>query len=232
MGIDLLGGGVRRHSLVITLSAMTIGVVLASLSTPARGQTPVPAVDIQLGPATMSYAGDDGLWGPLDGFLRGSSEPKNKNKDKDGNRKDRGEYTKEECWTWDESELRFFEKLNDARRRHGVPTVDLDPELSKVAQHHSYNMKVEQRLYHTPESKLRERVTNWQIMGENVGRGLEVDSLHRAFMDSKDHRYIALYKDFNYVGIGVSHDKGQMWVTILLEAYENPGTTMEMPASC
>ncbi len=101
-----------------------------------------------------------------------------------------------------------------------------------MSSYHSYNMARYQRLYHTPEDKLRERVTRWEILGENVGRGASVDSLHQAFMDSRAHRDVVLYKPFNYVGVGVVQKDGNMWVTILFEAYEDPGTTMSMPSAC
>ncbi|HET7481917.1 MAG TPA: CAP domain-containing protein, partial [Actinomycetota bacterium] len=129
-------------------------------------------------------------------------------------------------------ESAFAQKINDARRNHDRQPVQLDPQLSRVAQFHSWAMKEEARLFHTPEDKLRERVTRWEILGEAVGRGTEVGSLFQAFMDSPDHRDIFLYPKFNYVGVATTYDDGVMWVTILFEAFDDPGTTMDMPPTC
>ena len=221
----------RRTTFAIASIVLVSTVVLLSFTTTASGQTSVEDPDVELGPATMvGPDADREAWAPFDEF-RGPEDDeghKEGHKDKDGQRDGQAE----ECWTWDESELGFFERLNEERRRRGVGTVKLDPELSRVAQNHSYHMKTEQRLYHTPEDKLRERVTNWELLGENVGRGGDVDSLHRAFMESEAHRHVALHREFNYVGIGVSHQEGILWVTILMEGQDDPGTTMEMSPSC
>lgn len=205
-----------RSRTCLAAVVMAIGVLTTGIA-PTWAEESAPEPDVEIGPSITITADDEApIDVPADGFLGGDGK---------GNQD-------EECWTWDESELGFLERINEARRRHGLRAVDLDPELSKVAQHHSYHMKTEQRLYHTPAEKLRERVTNWELLGENVGRGSEVDSLHRSFMESDDHRQVVLNEEFRFVGIGVSHDEDQMWVTILLEARENPGTTMEMDPSC
>jgi hypothetical protein len=48
-------------------------------------------------------------------------------------------------------------------------------------------------LYHTPSRVFYERVRNWRLIGENVGAGGSVSSLHEAFMASPDHRAIILH---------------------------------------
>jgi hypothetical protein len=136
------------------------------------------------------------------------------------------------CWVWDDAERSFVEKINQERERRGLRRVKIDPELSKVAQVHSDEMLSKHHLHHTPEETLKRRVTRWQILGENVGVGQSVDSLHRAFMESQEHRDIVLYPDFRYVGTGVSYGRDRMWVTVVFEAYEDPGTTLKMPKTC
>ena len=136
------------------------------------------------------------------------------------------------CWQWTPAEQEFHAKINQERERREIPRLRLDPELSKVAERHSYEMREAGRLYHTPEDKLRNRVTRWEILGENVGVGASADSLHRAFMDSDAHRRIILHRPFNYVGVGVKLDGDRMWVTVIFEAYLDPGTTLEMPPGC
>jgi uncharacterized protein YkwD len=84
-------------------------------------------------------------------------------------------------------------------------------------------------LYHTPSDKLRHRVTNWTVIGENVGVGGTVSSLHTAFMNSPAHKDNILYTAFRHVGIGVAKKNGRMWVTVIFEAIADPGTPLHMP---
>lgn len=137
-----------------------------------------------------------------------------------------------ECDVLSADEKAFAKKVNDARERHGVRRLDLDVEISYVAQAHSYAMRRQQKLYHSPEKWLRKRVTRWEILGENVGRGSNIDSLHEAFMASESHRRNVLHPEFRHLGVGIARDEQQIWITVLFEAYEDPGTTMDMPKGC
>jgi len=51
-------------------------------------------------------------------------------------------------------------------------------------------------------------------------------------MESSDHRSNVLHESFRNVGVGVAPDGDQIWITILFEAYDDPGTTMDMPKGC
>ncbi|MGH2807730.1 MAG: CAP domain-containing protein [Actinomycetota bacterium] len=135
----------------------------------------------------------------------------------------------EPCWTWTEDERYMATKVNEARTEHGRRRVELDPELSRVARHHSYEMIERRDVYHTPEKTLGRRVTRWRVLGENVGRGHSIDSLHKAFMNSQTHRDIILRPTFTYFGVGAIEQGGNVWITVLFEEVKNPGTTMSMP---
>jgi uncharacterized protein YkwD len=76
------------------------------------------------------------------------------------------------------------------------------------------------------------RVTNWSILGENVGVGGNVNSLHQAFMNSPAHRDNVLFGQYRHVGVGVKMDGDTMWVTIVFESHRDPGTTLRVPPSC
>ncbi len=134
------------------------------------------------------------------------------------------------CWDYRPSERAFAERINLARSVVGKGRLNLDPELSKSARRHTYEMTSRATLYHTPTNVLMRRVTNWSTLGENVGVGGEVQSLHSAFMASPAHRDNILYPTFRYVGIGVRESDGRMWVTVLFEAAGNPGTRLRMPS--
>ena len=134
-----------------------------------------------------------------------------------------------QCWSTKRTERGFARKINGARGLKGVGRLTLDPELSKSARVHTWAMARQDRLYHTPSDTLRRRVTNWTMLGENVGYGSTVASLHEAFMNSPDHRDNVLYNSFRHVGIGVVKKGGRMWVTVIFEAVSDPGTTLPMP---
>lgn len=133
------------------------------------------------------------------------------------------------CWRTKTSERDFARKMNAARDKAGVQRLRMDPELSKAARSHTQAMAKKDVLYHTPTERLKWKVTNWRVLGENVGVGGDVSSLHRAFMNSAGHRANIEYGTFKHVGVGVKRANGKMWVTVIFEAETNPGTRLKMP---
>jgi len=133
------------------------------------------------------------------------------------------------CWKTRDAESAFANKINAARRASGKSALILDPELSQAARSHTYGMAQRTLLYHTPSDRLRWKVTNWTMLGENVGVGGSPDSLHAAFMNSPAHRDNILQGAFVHVGIGTVREGGRMWVTVIFEARTNPGTRLPSP---
>jgi uncharacterized protein YkwD len=133
------------------------------------------------------------------------------------------------CWNHKRAERRFARKMNKARANNDRARMGMDPELSRAARKHTREMVGKAQLYHTPSTKLKRRVTRWSVLGENVGVGGDVDSLHKAFMNSPAHKANILYSSFRHVGVGVLKRNGRMWVTVIFEATRNPGTTLWMP---
>lgn len=140
-----------------------------------------------------------------------------------------GGSTDNACWEYSSQELAFRRKMNRERVDRGKGRLSLDPELSKSARVHTREMVERDLLHHTTETDLRRRVSGWSSLGENVGVGATVDSLHRAFMASPPHRANILYPTFRHVGIGVVESSGRMWVTVLFSSGSDPGTTLRMP---
>ena len=132
-----------------------------------------------------------------------------------------------DCYRYKGAERDFARKLNLARTATGKSKLQLDKQLSRVARRHAWEMDNRNTLYHTPQSTLAWRVTNWTRLGENVGYGGNVASLHRAFMNSPAHRANVM-GGYRHVGVGVHFDDGIMWVTIIFEAHHDPGTTMKV----
>lgn len=133
------------------------------------------------------------------------------------------------CYWWKIAERGFARKLNNARVDRHLHRLKLDPEVSKTAKQHTYEMVADNTLEHTTSTHLRKRVTNWTILGENVGVGNTVSSLNAAFMASPAHKDNILLPAFTNVGIGTLHRNGRLWVTVIFESVSNPGTTLRMP---
>src|ERR671919_2210177 len=125
------------------------------------------------------------------------------------------------CNRMNRTERSFKNRINSARgESRGRLWGDTD--LNQVALKHTREMVARNRLYHTPEDAFRRRVTNWYVLGENVGVGDSVTQLHRALMGSSAHRQNAMNKTFNRIGVGALRANGRLWVTIIFEARSNP----------
>lgn len=134
----------------------------------------------------------------------------------------------ERCWKSHPAEKGFARRINTARASLGQGRLHLDRDLSKAARVHTLEMARRSELYHTPSHLLTRRVTNWVILGENVGVGGDVGSLHRAFMNSAPHRANVVHTGYRHVGIGTFHRHGRLWVTVIFEGITNPGTPLRV----
>ncbi len=139
-------------------------------------------------------------------------------------------YSPQTCWRFRAAETAMVQRINAARNLRGDAALRLDRELSRVARVHSRAMISRNSVYHSPQQVLARRLTNWNVLGENVGAGGSILALHKAFMDSPDHRGNVLYDPFRHVGVGVVRSGGRMWVTVLFESRRDPGTTLRMPS--
>lgn len=126
-------------------------------------------------------------------------------------------------------ERRFRRLINAARVDVDENRLRLDAELSRVARKHTKEMIKRGNIYHSTAEQIRRRVTEWRVVGENVGVGATVSSLHEAFMDSRPHRENIQYPTYRFVGVGVKRADGRMWVTVLFERSRNAGTTLRCP---
>ncbi|HEV2890920.1 MAG TPA: CAP domain-containing protein [Frankiaceae bacterium] len=124
-------------------------------------------------------------------------------------------------------ESQFVSLTNGARSNKGLRTYGVASDLVSVARRHAQRMASQKSLYHNPN--LGSEVSGWQAVGENVGMGGSVSSIHNAFMNSTAHRANILDTDFTQVGIGVAFDSdGVMYVT---EVFRKPsGSTSVTPA--
>ncbi|MEZ5176516.1 MAG: CAP domain-containing protein [Acidimicrobiia bacterium] len=130
----------------------------------------------------------------------------------------------------------FLSKINASRSAAGLAPLEGYWDLADDARAHSNLMADRGELFHS--SNLGSVTTGWERLGENVGVGLDVASLHDAFMASSGHRKNIL-GDYNYAGVGVTvDDEGFMWVTVIfmkaapgLNDPEETTTTTAPPAT-
>lgn len=109
------------------------------------------------------------------------------------------------------AESQFVAAVNQERAARGLPALQVASDLTSVARSHSARMAGSDNLHHNPN--LGSDVSNWQKVGENVGVGPSVSSIHGAFMNSPSHRANILGSDWVQVGVGVEVRGDSIWVT-------------------
>ena len=107
----------------------------------------------------------------------------------------------------------FVAEINAERAARGLEPLQIYGDLTDDARAHAAAMMSQDRIFHNPD--LAAVTADWQALGENVGVGRSVRSLHDAFMSSPGHRANIL-GDYNYVGVGViTNDDDVLWVTVI-----------------
>jgi uncharacterized protein YkwD len=122
-------------------------------------------------------------------------------------------------------ESEFVAALNSARASQGLPALAMAGDLTSVARAHSRVMADADHLHHNPA--LGSAVSGWRKIGENVGRGPSVASVHGALMNSPGHRRNILDPDWTELGMGVVVENGQLWVT---QVFRTPANAAPAPA--
>ena len=117
-------------------------------------------------------------------------------------------------------------RLNGARSDQGLPSLATRSDLVAVARAQATRMADSGTLYHNPN--LTTDVTNWRWVGENVGYGPDVQTVHVAFMNSEDHRANILDTDYTEVGVGVVERGDRVWVA---EVFRRPQTVTTSSSS-
>ena len=121
------------------------------------------------------------------------------------------------------SEDSFLAKLNAERTSRGLAALQSHWDLVDDAEAHSHAMMDTGNLHHNPN--LGSVTTGWVALGENVGVGPSVNSIHTSFMNSSGHRANIL-GDFTHVGIGaVRESENKLWVTVVFMKARDAGTT-------
>ena len=107
----------------------------------------------------------------------------------------------------------LISKINSSRVASGLAPLESYWDLTDDARAHSSRMMGRGEIYHN--TSLSGVTGVWQKLGENVGMGVDLSSLHKAFMKSTAHRANIL-GDYNYIGVGVTTDATDVkWVTVV-----------------
>ena len=123
------------------------------------------------------------------------------------------------------SEAGFLAKINASRAANGLAALSVDGGLRSHARNHTQDMIDAGEIYHSSGDELKAAAgSGWSKLGENVGRGGTVDSLHKAFMASAGHKANIL-GDYNYAGIGTAGSDGVLYVTVVFMKKGGGSTT-------
>jgi hypothetical protein len=108
-------------------------------------------------------------------------------------------------------EAAFVAKTNQLRASKGLPPLQLHQNLLAKARTWSTGMAAAGRIWH---STLSDGITaDWKKLGENVGMGSSVDTLHAAFVASPHHYANLVDPAFSHVGIGIAMSGNTIFVT-------------------
>jgi uncharacterized protein YkwD len=120
---------------------------------------------------------------------------------------------------------------NAARAAAGLPALQRNAQLDAVAQAWAQHLASTNVLAHNPG--LRSQVSNWSVLGENVGRAGDIPSVQRAFMNSPEHRANILDPRYTQMGVGAAVSTfpscgcQQLWVVV---DFKRPQTVAPPPA--
>ncbi|HEX9942839.1 MAG TPA: CAP domain-containing protein [Thermoanaerobaculia bacterium] len=102
-------------------------------------------------------------------------------------------------------------RVNEARKKAGVPPLRSNARLDQAAQRHAEDMLARNYFAHrSPEGKsVRERARaagyDWRAIGENVAEGqFSVDEVMDTWLHSPGHRRNLLDPDFKELGVGLA----------------------------
>jgi hypothetical protein len=127
-----------------------------------------------------------------------------------------------------QAEADFLSRTNADRAANGVSGLRVASDLVDIARRHAADMAASNSIYHS--SNLGGTIQNWQKIGENVGRGTNVDVVQNAFMASPAHRENILDSAFTETGIGVVWKDSTLYVTVLFRKPASSAAAAPAPA--
>lgn len=124
----------------------------------------------------------------------------------------------------------FVARANSLRASQGLPALSVNGTLVAKARGWAEHMAAVGALSH---SNLADGApSDWRRLGENVGRGPSVDSIHNALVGSPEHYRNLTDPGFRSVGVGVVNANGTYYVAeVFMESASQPAPTTSAPAA-
>jgi hypothetical protein len=118
----------------------------------------------------------------------------------------------------------FVARINDLRASQGLSQLVVDPALVSIAADWTEHMAATNTLSHRP-NLADVAPGDWTKLGENVGYGGAVATLHTAFVNSPGHYANLVNPGYQYIGVTVVMSGSTMWVTENFMAASRSGVT-------
>lgn len=106
----------------------------------------------------------------------------------------------------------FLAYLNQLRASQGLPALQVDPELTALAQEWANGIAAARQMVH-PDNPGAYVSTPWLRLGENVAYGSTTEITWQGLVDSQAHYQNMVDPGFTHVGIGVAWVDGVQYVT-------------------
>ena len=117
---------------------------------------------------------------------------------------------------------------NADRAANRLRALSSAADLQSLAQQRSDQMARSGQLAHT--QNLGSKVSGWQRLGENVGRGPNLQDIETAFMNSPAHRENILDPGFTQLGVGVTFDGSRYFYVAVIFRQPSGAASSPPPA--
>jgi hypothetical protein len=122
----------------------------------------------------------------------------------------------------------FTAMTNADRAANRLRALSPAADLQSLAQQRADQMARSGQLAHT--QNLGSKVSGWQRLGENVGRGPALQDIETAFMNSPTHRENILDPSFTQIGVGVTFDGGKYFYVAVIFRQPSGAAPASTPA--
>lgn len=118
-------------------------------------------------------------------------------------------------------------RINANRAKSGLHKLKWDRQLGFVARAHAAKMARRNKgFWH--DRRLGSKVTRWRRLAQNTGYAFGCRSIFNSFWRSELHRR-NLMGHWRYMGVGIAHAGGKIYVQEVFESRTNPGNVFSFP---
>ncbi|MDG5470560.1 CAP domain-containing protein [Jeotgalibacillus sp. ET6] len=135
---------------------------------------------------------------------------------------DDGQADQQEASPVSDFEQQVVDLTNAERSKEGLPALELDTELSKVADDKSLDMQQNQYFSHTspthgsPFDMMKAYGIEYSSAGENIAMGQRSpEEVVQAWMNSEGHRKNIMSSSFTHIGVG-HVEEGNYWTQMFI----------------